>query len=90
MMTSKIVVASFAALALTFGGVAQAEAIRAGASLPVAKSAKLSRKSAKKGVELNIAPAAVAPVVIGAAVASVVTVVAITSSAPAPRPITSN
>ncbi len=60
MHASKIVLSSLATVALTFGGVAQAEAIRAGASLPVAKSAKLSRKAAKKGVELNQAEGAAA------------------------------
>jgi hypothetical protein len=49
----KIAFSSIAAIALSVGGVAQAESVRAGASLPVAKAAKVSRKTAKKGVELN-------------------------------------
>jgi hypothetical protein len=53
MVTSKFVVSTLAVVALVSGGVAQAESIRAGASLPVAKVAKLSRKNAKQGVELK-------------------------------------
>ena len=50
----KIVLSGAATVALTFGGIAQAESIRAGASLPVAKAGKLSRKAAKRSVtELN-------------------------------------
>lgn len=52
MNLSKVALSCVATAALAFAGVAQAETIRAGASLPVAKVAKLSRKKAKKGVEL--------------------------------------
>ena len=66
MKTSKMALSGLAILALTVGGVAQAETIRAGASLPSAKAAKLSRKTAKKGVELNAADSTV-PIVLGVA-----------------------
>jgi hypothetical protein len=56
MNLSKVALSCVATAALAFAGVAQAETIRAGASLPVAKVAKLSRKKAKKGVELYQAP----------------------------------
>lgn len=54
MSVSKTIFFSVATLALSFGGIAQAESIRAGASLPVVNLAKLVRKSAKKGVESNV------------------------------------
>ncbi len=61
MNLSKVALSCVATAALAFAGVAQAETIRAGASLPVAKVAKLSRKKAKKGVELYQAPVGGAP-----------------------------
>jgi hypothetical protein len=65
MHISKIAVSSIAIAALAFGGVAQAESLRAGASLPVAKAAKVSRKNAKKGIELNQNGDSTTPIVAG-------------------------
>lgn len=67
MKASKIALSGLAILALTAGSFAQAESIRAGASLPTAKAAKLSRKTAKKGVELNAVDGTTAGVIAGVA-----------------------
>ncbi len=65
MHISKIALSSIATIALAFGGVAQAEAVRAGASLPVAKAAKVSRKNAKKGIELSANDNSTTPILVG-------------------------
>jgi hypothetical protein len=66
MNASKIALSGLAILSLAGTGVAQAESIRAGASLPALKTAKLSRKIAKKGVELNQAgPDSTIPILLG-------------------------
>jgi hypothetical protein len=82
MKTSKIALSGLSILALTVSGVAQAESIRAGASLPVAKTAKLSRKTAKKGVELNAASTTAVLAIVGGVAAGVGIGVAVTRKSP--------